>query len=65
MVFSIECNLFRAPACGYDPDKSQFLLMRTASGSYKLRNITGTILIGQQQPLHSIPDPMSSASKFT
>jgi hypothetical protein len=36
-----------------------FLLLRTPTGAMSLREITGTLVVGQQQPLVRVPAPYS------
>lgn len=56
---AIETGLFTAPACTYDPKSSDFLLIRSPTGVMYLREVTGTVTVGQELPMHRIPVPGS------
>ena len=54
---AVGSNMFKAPACAYRPQRSDFLLVRQASGTLLLRELTGYVAVGQQEPLMRIPTP--------
>eukprot|EP00884_Botryococcus_braunii_P021299 jgi/Botrbrau1/7853/Bobra.9_2s0029.1 len=54
-----ECNMYIAPAFPYAPRWSDFLLVRSATGALSLREITGTLVLGQQEPHLPVPAPAS------
>ena len=54
---AVGSNMFKAPGCAYRPQRSDFLLIRQASGALLLRELTGYVAVGQQEPLMRIPTP--------
>ncbi|GMH40598.1 hypothetical protein BSKO_08502 [Bryopsis sp. KO-2023] len=60
---SVEAPMFRSIASPMDAPPTDFLLIRSAAGALSLREITGTLAVGQQQPLVKIPQPATSALK--
>ena len=54
---AIGSNMFKAPAFAYRPTASDFLLIRQASGALLLREMTGYVAVGQQEPLMRVPAP--------
>ena len=60
---AIECNMYRAPAKSHPPGWADFLLVRAASGALSVREITGTVMVGQEEPLRRIPVPNSKECK--
>ena len=52
-----------AGAFPHRPKSSDFLLVRSAAGSLSVRRLTGSIVLGQQEPLMRIPSPKSKESK--
>ena len=57
--FAVENNLFRAPAAHHPPAAKDFLLLRHPSGRWELREASGVISVGQQEPNIRIPVPLS------
>ena len=57
--FAVENNLFRAPAAHHPPAAKDFLLLRLPSGRWELREASGVISVGQQEPNIRIPVPLS------
>jgi len=62
-ILSVESHLIRAPACAYDTKCSDFLLVLSPSGNWSIRHISGTLAVGQQQPLAKILPPLASNIK--
>ena len=56
------CDTF-AGAFPHRPKSSDFLLVRSAAGALSVRHLTGSIVVGQQEPLMRIPVPKSKESK--
>ena len=52
-----------AGAFPHRPTASDFLLVRSAAGALSVRHLTGSIVLGQQEPLMRIPAPRSKESK--
>ncbi|PRW61593.1 Transcription initiation factor TFIID subunit 1 isoform C [Chlorella sorokiniana] len=55
--FSVESGLFRAPAHPYVPPHSDFLLLRSPAGTMQLRELAGTVTVGQELPMLRVPAP--------
>ena len=60
---ALECSMYSAPAKAHTTGTADFLLIRAASGALHLREITGTIMVGQQEPFRRIPAPNSKECK--
>jgi transcription initiation factor TFIID subunit 1 len=58
-----ECNMFIAPAFPYTPRSTDFLVVRLPTGALTLREITGTFVLGQQEPHMAVPAPGSKEAK--
>ena len=58
-LMSVETGMFRAPAAPHSPAPSDFLLIRGPNGTLQLREITGELAVGQQQPCMRVPQPTS------
>ena len=56
-VLSVDTSLARAPAVAHDPRPTDFLLIRSSTGALSLREMTGTILVGQHEPQCRVPAP--------
>jgi hypothetical protein len=52
-------GLYRAPAVPHLTAATDLLLVRNASGALSVREVTGTFLVGQQQPAMRVPAPCS------
>ncbi|KAJ9510494.1 hypothetical protein QJQ45_015959, partial [Haematococcus lacustris] len=57
---AVEGMMFRAPAAAHTPQHTDFLLLRSAAGVLSLRELNGSLLVGQQHPLQRVPDPEDS-----
>ena len=62
-LLSIDASMFRAVAVAHDPAPTDFLLVRRATGEMALRELTGTVAVGQQVPHMRVPEPGSIDSK--
>ena len=49
-IGAVRCEMFAAPAVKHPVRDTDFLLMRSASGKWRLREFQGTVTIGQQFP---------------
>ncbi|GAB4814111.1 hypothetical protein N2152v2_001157 [Parachlorella kessleri] len=56
---AVEAGLFRAPACPYAPEISDFLLVRSPMGVMRLRELKGSVAVGQELPMLRVPTPNS------
>eukprot|EP00198_Chlamydomonas_reinhardtii_P013396 XP_001702733.1 TafII-250 protein [Chlamydomonas reinhardtii] len=56
-VLCVDTHMFKAPAAPHDPRPSDFLLVRAPHGFVQLRELTGTLTVGQQHPHERVPDP--------
>lgn len=56
---AVESNMFRSIACAHAAPDSDFLVIRAASGALTVREVTGFVTVGQQEPLRRIPVPQS------
>ena len=54
---AVDSNMAKAPACAYRPTGSDFLVIRQPSGALLLREMTGYVAVGQQEPVMRIPAP--------
>ena len=61
---AVESNMFRTPAAAHAAAASDFLVIRNASGALSVREITGSLAVGQQEPLRRIPQPNSKESRW-
>ncbi|GAX83509.1 hypothetical protein CEUSTIGMA_g10934.t1 [Chlamydomonas eustigma] len=52
-------GLYRAPAVPHSTATTDLLLVRNANGALSVREVTGTFLVGQQQPAMRVPTPCS------
>ncbi|KIY95912.1 Transcription initiation factor TFIID subunit 1 [Monoraphidium neglectum] len=58
--FAVDAGCYRAPASAHTTAATDFLLIRTAgSAALQLREITGTVLVGQQHPAAPVWAPGS------
>lgn len=55
-LLAFETNLFECPACAHEADRD-FLLVRQAEGQLLLRELTGTVFVGQEHPREAVPAP--------
>lgn len=60
---TVECNMYRAPAKAHPTSHADFLLVRGPSGVLAVREVTGTVMVGQEEPLRRIPVPSSKEAK--
>ncbi|QDZ23535.1 transcription initiation factor TFIID [Chloropicon primus] len=58
-MLGVDCNLFRAPAFYHPVQSTDFLLIRSSLGRWMIREVTGTLAIGQQEPRVKTPWPGS------
>ncbi|GIM17423.1 hypothetical protein Vretimale_19961, partial [Volvox reticuliferus] len=56
-VMCVDTHMFKAPAAPHDPRPSDFLLLRANNGVLHLRELTGTLTVGQQHPHERVPEP--------
>ena len=56
---AVDTGLARAPAAPHPPRPSDFLLIRRADGALAVRELTGTLLLGQHEPHVRVPAPGS------
>ena len=56
---TLESNMCRSIGCAHGPPASDFLVIRAASGALRLREVTGYVTVGQQEPQRRIPVPQS------
>ena len=56
---AVDTGLARAPAAPHTPRASDFLLIRRADGALAVRELTGTLLLGQHEPHVRVPAPGS------
>lgn len=61
---SIESNMYRSIACAHATQSTDFLVIRSASGALIVREITGCMAVGQQEPLRRIPIPHSKECRY-
>lgn len=61
--FALETGLFTSIAKAYPSRPSDFLITRSTAGVMRIREITGSVLSGQELPLHRIQSPGSRDSK--
>lgn len=61
---AIESNMFRSPAVSHAAPVSDFLVIRAASGALSIREVTGSIVVGQQEPLRRVPPPSSKECRW-
>ena len=52
-----------AGAFAHWPRSSDFLLVRSSAGALSVRRLTGSLVLGQQEPQMRIPAPKSKESK--
>ena len=52
-----------AGAFAHQPRPSDFLLARSSAGALSVRRLTGSMVLGQQEPQMRIPAPKSKESK--
>lgn len=52
-----------AGAFAHCPRSSDFLLVRSSAGVLSVRRLTGSLVLGQQEPQMRIPAPKSKESK--
>lgn len=60
---AVDANLFRAPAAPHAPGSGDFLATRSAAGVVALREFTGALAVGQQEPHVRVPPPGSRDAK--
>ena len=58
-MLGVDCNLFRAPAFYHPVQSTDFLLIRSSLGRWMVREITSTLVVGQQEPRVKTPWPGS------
>lgn len=56
---AVESNMARSIASSHNVPASDFLVIRAASGALSVREVTGYVTVGQQEPLRRIPLPHS------
>ncbi len=56
---AVESNMARSIGCSHAVPGSDFLVIRAASGALSVREVTGYVTVGQQEPLRRIPVPQS------
>ncbi len=56
---AVDANLFRAPAAPHAPGGRDFLAVRSPAGGLALRELTGALAVGQQEPHVRVPPPGS------
>jgi len=56
---AVDANLFRAPAAPHAPGGRDFLAVRSPEGGLALRELTGALAVGQQEPNVRVPLPGS------
>ena len=56
---AVETNMARSIACTHSVPASDFLVIRAASGALSVREVTGYVTVGQQEPLRRIPIPQT------
>lgn len=61
---ALECNMYRCVGFPHAVPPSDFLLIRAASGALSVRELTGCIAAGQQEPMRRIPVPGSKECRF-
>ncbi|GLC76689.1 hypothetical protein PLESTF_001818500 [Pleodorina starrii] len=59
-VLCVDTHMFKAPAAPHDPRPSDFLVVRSNNGVVHLRELTGTLSVGQQHPHEKVPEPWDS-----
>ncbi|VDK24221.1 unnamed protein product [Anisakis simplex] len=55
---SLENNLYRAPIYKHEPNRTDYLLIRTKQGFF-IRRCPTLFLVGQECPLYEVPSPNS------
>ncbi|CAL8462032.1 g1563 [Coccomyxa elongata] len=60
---AIDTNMFRAVAFPYAARPTDFLVIRSRSGALSLRQLSGTIIAGQQEPNMVVPVPRSKEAR--
>ncbi|KAK9820491.1 hypothetical protein WJX72_010852 [[Myrmecia] bisecta] len=60
---AVEANMFRSAAFPYPPAHTDFLVVRNAAGALAVRELTGTLIVGQQEPHIRVPAPHSKDAK--
>ena len=56
---ALDTNLYRAPAHVHAVGPGDFLAVRGAAGTLALREVTGCLILGQQEPTVRVPVPHS------
>ena len=56
---TLDTNLYRAPAHVHAVGPGDFLAVRGAAGTLALREVTGCLIVGQQEPAVRVPVPHS------
>lgn len=59
---ALETRLYRAPLFEHPPQQTDFLLIRTHCGRWKLRRVTSTAVAGHEEPFPEgeVPAPLSA-----
>ncbi|KAI3432621.1 hypothetical protein D9Q98_004167 [Chlorella vulgaris] len=60
---SVESGLFRSLAFPYTPPHTDFLLLRSPAGTMQLRELSGTVVVGQELPMLRVPAPTAREVK--
>ena len=60
---ALETGLYTSPAHPFQTQPSDFLIARSVSGLMRIREISGTLVCGQELPLHRIPPPNTRSLK--
>jgi len=61
-MYGIENHLFKAPVFKHSPEPTDFLLIRTSSQQWFLREIPHLFAVGQTLPLQKVPSPSSKTA---